>query len=152
MAPELEMIRIRPQPRSRIPGKNALAISIWLTTIGRNCFSIILRSASAMAPGGGPPPLFITISIPLKSFSTYTINLATAVASERSTSYPRAMRPVRLSKSLACVLIALPLRPQSTTCAPSAASCSAMPWPRPREAPNTKARLFNSPKSTIKFL
>src|SRR4051812_40391762 len=61
--PEEAMVRMRPQPRSRMPGSTRLVVSIRVTTMAWKCFSQSSAVTAEILPGGGPPLLFTRMSM-----------------------------------------------------------------------------------------
>jgi hypothetical protein len=99
-------------------------------------------SRAAKLPGGGPPELTTSPSRPPRaSTAAWT---AAAGPSEVVKSAGTAVPPIRA----AIASRSSDARATVATCAPSAATASAIAAPRPRLAPPTMIRLPSSPRST----
>ena len=145
--PMLPTAMIRPQRRSRIPGRRRLATWIGESTAGRNQVSSISGVSPSAVPGGGPPWFRKRMSTPPSAASAPSARASMSAAFATSAGMPTALgAPRERSESQALSRLACS-RPEMASATPSAARASATERPRPLEAPITSARLPRRPRS-----
>src|SRR5829696_5592488 len=137
-----ETLRMRPKPRSRMPGTVAWISAIGASTRSRYASSHCSRPKARASGFGGGPPVLVT------STSTGPRRSSTLRTSQGAPSRPResctnGSAPI----SAAVSSIRSRDREATATVAPSRASASAMPRPMPFDAPVTSATDPSSARS-----